>query len=162
MSELIPAPNPQDPNDALYQFIDTQPASPFPNNPDSTYSHFTNRQFTPENITNTLPMVVTKTAHGLINGQAIRATKFVSVPFAVATGMEQLNNQLFYIRQVTINDFQLCDRNTNPIDGRNFTPYIQGGQFTLTGQDLPIVNPSHFPPQNYSVTVDVFDSSFDY
>ncbi len=146
MSELVPAPNPQDPNDAMYQFIDTQPASPPPNNPDSSQSHFTVRQFTPEDITNTLPVVVTKTAHGLINGQAIRATKFVTMPIANATGMQQLNNQLFYVRQATVDDFQLADRNTNPIDGRNFTAYVQGGEFTLTGQDLPIVNPSHFPP----------------
>lgn len=141
-----PMPNPQDPNDPMYVFIDTQPASPYPNNPDSSLSHFTNRQFTPENITNTLPVVVTKTAHGFQNGQALRATKFVSIPFAVATGMEQLNNRLFYVRQVTADGFQLCDANTNPIDGRSFTPYIQGGQFTLVGQVLPIVNPSQFPP----------------
>lgn len=141
-----PMPNPQDPNDPMYVFIDTQPESPPPNNPDSSLSHFTNRQFTPENITATLPIVVTKTAHGFQNMQALRATKFVRMPFAVATGMEQLNNKLFYIREVTADTFQLCDANTNPIDGRNFTPYIQGGQFTVVGQDLPIVNPSHFPP----------------
>ncbi len=146
MSELNPMPNPQDPNDAMYQFIDTQPESTYPNNPDSSLSHFTVRQFTPEAITAALPVVVTKTAHGLINGQAIRATKFITIPFAIATGMEQLNNLLFYVRQATVDDFQLCDRNTNPIDGRNFTPYVQGGQFTLVGQDLPIVNPSRFPP----------------
>ena len=146
MSELIPAPNPQDPNDALYQFIDTQPASPYPNQPDSSLSHFTNRQFTPENITAAFPVVVTKTAHGLINGQGIRATKFVSIPFAVATGMEQLNNKMFYVQGVSDNTFYLADRNTLPIDGRNFTAYIQGGQFTVVGQDLPVVNPSHFPP----------------
>jgi hypothetical protein len=141
-----PMPNPQDPNDPMYVFIDTQPASPYPNNPDSSLSHFTNRQFTPEDITNALPVVVTKTAHGLQNEQALRATKFITIPFALATGMEQLNNRLFYIRQVTTDTFQLCDANTNPIDGRSFTPYIQGGQFTLVGEDLPIVNPSHFPP----------------
>lgn len=141
-----PMPNPQDPNDPMYVFIDTQPASPYPNNPDSSLSHFTNRQFVPENITNTLPVVVTKTAHGFQNGQAIRATKFISIPFALATGMEQLNNKLFYIRQVSVDTFQLCDASTNPIDGRGFTPYIQGGQFTLVGPDLPVVNPSHFPP----------------
>ncbi len=146
MSETNPMPNPQDPNDAMYQFIDTQTASPYPNNPDSSLSHFTTRQFTPTNITRAYPPVVTKTAHGLINGQALRATKFISVPLANATGMEQLNNQLFYVQGVTIDTFYLANRNTLPIDGRNFTPYIQGGQFTLTGQDLPIVNPSHFPP----------------
>lgn len=146
MSELIPAPNPQDPNDAMYQFIDTQPASAYPNNPDSSLSHFTTRQFTPENITTAYPMIVTKTSHGLINGQSIRATKFVTVPLAVATGMEQLNNQLYVIQQSTLDTFQLYTNRGVPIDGRNFTPYIQGGQFTVTGQDLPVVNPSHFPP----------------
>lgn len=139
-------PNPQDPDSPLYEFIDTQPASPYPNNPDSSLSHFTDRQFTPEAITNAYPIVVTKTAHGLQNGQAIRASKFITIPFALATGMEQLNNTLFYIRQVTVDTFQLCDANTNAIDGRNFTPYIQGGQFTINGPEILCVNPSHFPP----------------
>lgn len=138
-------PNPQDPASPLYDFIDTQPPSPYPNNPDSSLSHFTTRQFTPEGITAALPPVVTKTAHGLQNNQAIRATKFISIPFASATGMEQLNNQLFYVQGVTNNTFYLADRNTNPIDGRNFTPYIQGGQFTVAGTYL-VVNPSEFPP----------------
>ena len=151
MSELIPAPNPQDPNSPLYQFINTQPLSPPPNNPDSSPSSFTLRQFTPEAITPALPIVVTKTAHGLINGQAIRATKFVSLPAASATGMEQLNNQLYYVQGVTDNTFYLADRNTIPIDGRNYTNYVQGGQFTLTGQDILIVNPSNFPPPGIPV-----------
>ncbi len=138
-------PNPQDPLSPLYDFVDTQPSSPYPNNPDSSLSHFTTRQFTPEGITAAFPVVVTKTAHGLQNNQAIRATKFISIPFASATGMEQLNNQLFYVQGVTNNTFYLADRNTNPIDGRNFTPYIQGGQFTVAGTYL-VVNPSEFPP----------------
>lgn len=144
-------PNPQDPASPLYDFIDTQPLSPYPNNPDSSPSHITVRQFTPEGISATFPIVVTKTAHGFQNGQAIRATKFVVIPFAAATGMEQLNNNLYYIRQVTVDDFQLCDSNTNPIDGRNFTPYIQGGQFTLVGNTTLIVNPSNFPPPGIPV-----------
>ena len=146
MSELNPMPNPQDPDDAMYVIIDTQPPSPYPNNPDSSPSHFTLRQFVPEGITNTLPIIVTKTAHGLINGQSVRATKFTLYPYANATGMEQLNNRLFYIQGVTENTFYLADRNTLPIDGTGFTPYVMGGMFTLTGQDLPIVNPSSFPP----------------
>lgn len=139
-------PNPQDPNDALYVMIDTQPESVYPNNPDSSLSHYTIRNFTPENITNTYPPIVTKTAHGLSNNQALRATKFIVTPLALATGMEQLNNNLFYIQGVTQDTFYLADRNTLPIDARNYTPYIQGGQFTLIGQELPIVNPSNFPP----------------
>lgn len=152
MSELNPMPNPQNPNDAMYQFIDTQPASAFPNNPDSSLSHFTIRQFMPEGITASLPMIVTKTAHGLINGQAIRATQFITLPLANATGMQQLNNKLYFVQGVTDNTFYLTDRNAVPIDGRSFTTYVQGGQFTLTGQDLPIVNPSHFPPPGIPVT----------
>ena len=139
-------PNPQDPDSLLYDFIDEQPTSPFPNTPDSSLSHFTTRQFTPESITNDLPIVVTKTAHGLSNGEAIRCTQFITIPFSLATGMAQLNNKQFYIQQATADTFILCDRNAIPIDGRNFTPYISGGQMTLVGNTTLIVNPSHFPP----------------
>lgn len=142
-------PNPQNPDDPMYQFIDTQPEDVFPVEPasgDSSLSHFTTRQFTPENITAALPIVVTLTGHGFQDGQALRATKFISMPFASATGMQQLNNRVFYVQRATADNFQLYDSNGVPVDGRNFTPYIQGGEFTLTGPTLPIVNPSHFPP----------------
>jgi hypothetical protein len=139
-------PNPQDPDSPLYEFIDEQPEDEYPQSPDSSLSHFTLRQFTPEAITATLPMVVTYTAHGLVNGQAIRATKFIRIPFASATGMEQLNNQTFYVQQVTTNTFQLFDVNSQPIDGTNFTTYISGGQFTASGNPKLCVNPSEFPP----------------
>lgn len=139
-------PNPQNPNDPMYQFIDTQPASPYPNNPDSSLSHFTDRQFTPTAITNAFPIVVTIPSHGFSNGETLRTTKFISIPFASATGMEQLNNRTFYIQQATTNTFQLYGVDGLPVDGRNYTPFIAGGQFTLTGPTLPIVNPSHFPP----------------
>lgn len=138
-------PNPQDPDSVLYQFIDTQPLDEYPASPDSSPSHFTVRQFVPDDITNTLPIVVTKTNHGLQNGQAIRATKFVSVPSAVDTGMQQLNNRLFYVQQSTTDTFQLYTANGFPVDGRGFTPYISGGEFVLTGPTLPVVNPSLFP-----------------
>ena len=141
-----PMPNPQDPNDAMYQFIDTQPLDTYPASPDSSPSNFTNRQFTPSNITNTFPIVVTITAHGFSNGQTLRATKFVTFPVAVATGMEQLNSRSFNVQGATANTFQLYANNGLPVDGRSFTPYINGGQFTLSGPTLPIVNPSHFPP----------------
>ncbi len=139
-------PNPQDPLDPMYQFIDTQPLDEFPDSLDSSPSNYTTRQFTPEDISNTLPIIVTKTGHGYQNGQQLRATKFITMPFANATGMEQLNNRSFYIQQSTVDTFQLYDNLGYPIDGRNFTPYVQGGQFTITGPTLPVVNPSHFPP----------------
>lgn len=141
-------PNPQDPNSPLYDFIDTQPLDQYPTNPDLSPSHFTTRQLTPENITNTWPIVVTITSHGLINGQALRCTKLISIPFALATGMEQLNNQLVYVNECTANTFILTDINAVPIDGRNFTAYISGGQFTMvsTTNSALVVNPSEFPP----------------
>jgi|SRR6476469_9826673 len=148
-SPLNPMPDPSNPNDPMYQFIDQQPPDVYPVNPpsgDSSLSHFTNRQYIPENITAALPMVITITNHGLQNGQSLRATKFISVPVALATGMEQINNNSFVVQQCTANTFQLYNNRGLPVDGRLCTPYVQGGLFTLTGQDLPIVNPSHFPP----------------
>ncbi len=139
-------PNPQDPDSPLYDFIDTQPESPYPCTPDSSLSHITTRQFTPENITAALPIVVTKTAHGIQNGQAIRCTMFISTPIANATGMTQLNNRQFYAQQCTSDTFILCDNSAVPIDGRGFTAYISGGQMTVVGNTTLIVNPSQFPP----------------
>lgn len=144
-------PNPQDPDSPLYDFVDEQPESPFPCTPDSSLSHFTTRQFTPEAISATLPIVVTKTAHGLLNGMSIRATQFITMPTANATGMAQLNMGQFYVQQATTDTFQLYDANGQPIDGRNFTPYIQGGQFTVNGPEILCVNPSHFPPSGIPV-----------
>jgi hypothetical protein len=142
-------PNPQDPASPLYDFIDTQSESTFPNNPDSSLSHFTNRQFVASSITNTLPIVVTIASHGFSNGNAIRATKFITMPFANATGMEQLNNRLFYVQQATTDTFQLYDANGLPIDGTMYTPFIGGGEFTLAGNTPLIVNPSEFPPSGF-------------
>src|SRR6187549_2777986 len=116
-------PNPQDPDSPLYQFIDTQPESEYPNSPDSSLSHFTVRQYTPEAITAAWPMVVTITDHGLSNGQALRATKFITMPFANATGMQQLNSRLFFVEQATSSTFQLY-QNGVPVDGTNYTPWI--------------------------------------
>jgi hypothetical protein len=123
-----------------------QPLDSFPAGEDSSPSHFAVRQFTPENITNTFPIIVTITAHGFQNGQALRATKFVTLPLSNSTGMEQLNNRLFFVQQATTNSFVLSDIDTLGVDGRNYTPYISGGQFTLTGPTLPIVNPGPPPP----------------
>jgi len=139
-------PNPQDPDSVLYDFIDTQPESPFPNTPDTSPSHFTVRQKVPEAITATLPIVVTLTAHGFENGQAVRTTKFIYMPVANATGMQQLNNRLFYVQHATADTFELYDANGVPIDGRGYNTFISGGEFTLAGNTPLIVNPSNFPP----------------
>lgn len=139
-------PNPQDPTSPLYDFIDEQPESTYPNTLDTSPSHFTVRQKTPLAITATLPAVVTITSHSFVNGQAIRATKFITMPFANATGMEQLNNRLFYVQQATTDTFELYDASGFPIDARAYTTYISGGEMTLAGNTPLIVNPSHFPP----------------
>lgn len=141
-----PMPDPQDPDDAMYQFVDEQPEDEYPQSPDSSLSHFTTRQQTPEDISRSLPVVVTKTAHGLQNGQQVRFTKLMPMPFANATGMYQLNNNAYYVGQATANAFSLFDAQGRGIDGRNYDAYISGGQFTVTGPTLPVVNPSHFPP----------------
>lgn len=144
-------PNPQDPNSPLYEFIDTQPADTYPVQTDSSLSHFTFRQFIPTAISKTLPIVVTIPAHGFSNGQSLRTSKFISTPTANATGMQQLNNRQFYVQQATTDTFALYDANGLPIDGRNFTTFIAGGEFTLGGPQILCVNPSHFPPPGIPV-----------
>lgn len=144
-------PDPQDPNSPLYTFIDTQPPSTYPNNPDTSPSHYTVRQKVPSAITAALPVNVTLTDHGFLNGQAVRATKFIYLPIANATGMQQLNNRLFYVQNATANSFDLYDSEGFPIDGRSFTAYVQGGEFTLAGNTPLIVNPSYFPPPGIPV-----------
>jgi hypothetical protein len=142
-------PNPQDPNSPLYDMIDTQPSSSYPNDPpgpDISLSHFTVRQVTPTAISATLPIVVTAPNHGFLNGQGVRATKFIYVPLVLSTGMQQLNFNLYYVQNATIDSFELFDRNLQPIDGRNFNTYISGGQFTNAGNTPLIVNPAFFPP----------------
>lgn len=115
---------------------------------DSSPSHFVDQHFTPTAITATLPIVATISNHGLQNGQAMRATRFVTMPFARATGMEQLNNRMFYVQQATTDTFQLYTANGFPIDGRSFTPFVNNGlaQFTRVGPTLPVVNPAPPPP----------------
>ena len=133
-------PNPQDPLSPLYTFVDTQPLSVFPNNPDSSPSHFTELQRTPTAITATLPVVVTCAAHGFVDGNVIRSTKFIT-----ATGMGQLNNRQFCVQNATTDTFELWDVSGYAIDGITYTPYVSGGQFTLSSNTPLVVNPSVFP-----------------
>lgn len=138
-------PDPQDPDSELYQFIDQQELSKYPSNPDISPSHFTVKQFVPDNIINSFPIIVIKNNHGLTNGMRVRTTKFLVIPYSEATGMEQLNNRQFVVQKANENDFQLYDIEGLPVDGRSYTPYVQGGQFTVTKTYDSIVNPSRFP-----------------
>ena len=95
-------------------------------------------QMTPTAISQTNPVRVTLDNNGLINGQFVRATRFYALPHDDSTGMEQLNNLSFMVKNVTTNTFDLFDQYNNPIDGTNFTTFINNGlaQFNLTGPSL--------------------------
>jgi len=99
---------------------------------------FATTQMTPTAITKTIPVTVTIVGHELLAGQTIRATNFVVLPLADATGMEQLNNKLFVIGNITTDTFDLFDQYGEPIDGRNYTTFVSNGlaQFNLTGPAL--------------------------
>ena len=108
-------------------------------------SGFTNQHRTPTAITAAFPPVVTSAAHGLSNGQYVRATDFVTSPVASATGMEQLNNKLFLVGGVTTNTFALYDSQTGlAVDATAYTAFVNNGiaQFTLTGESLYTQNPA--------------------
>lgn len=123
-----------------------QPPDTYPCNPDSSYSHFVVRQFTPSAITQTLPVQVTIASNGFISGDVVRTTQFIKLPYASATGMEQLNNRSFVVQVIDDDNFYLYDSFGVAIDGRNYTAYVSGGQFTLVGPTLPIINPTYAPP----------------
>jgi hypothetical protein len=103
---------------------------------------FATTQLTPTAITKTVPVNVTVDNHGLSAGQYVRATRFYALPLIDATGMEQLNNQLFVVQNITTNTFDLFDQYGEPIDGRNYTTFINNslGQFNLTGPSLDTQN----------------------
>jgi 2',3'-cyclic-nucleotide 2'-phosphodiesterase (5'-nucleotidase family) len=115
---------------------------------DSSPSNFQPEQYTPAYITNTLPIQVTLGNHGFQVGYALRFTQMVTWPPSNATGMEQLNNNLYYVQFPTTNTFILVDKDGNYIDGTGFTPFTGDGnpQMTLTGPNLYIQNPAPAPP----------------
>lgn len=93
-------------------------------------------------ITQAFPVRVTIPNHGMTAGQYIRASNFVAGPAPYVTGMEQLNYNLYIIQNVTTNEFDLFDAFNHPVDGTNFTAYVNNGyaQFTLTGPALDTQN----------------------
>lgn len=103
---------------------------------------FTDQHKYPIAITTTFPVRVTIPNHGMSAGQYIRASNFVSGPGFYATGMEQLNYNLYIIQNVTVDQFDLFDSFDVPVDGTLFTPYVNNGLalFTLTGSALNTQN----------------------
>ena len=89
--------------------------------------------------------VVTKAAHGLVNGQFVRGTNFRAFPVADATGMYALNNQVFQVGNVTTNTFELLiPYSTVPVDLTTQVAFVNNGiaRFTLIGQKLFTQNPA--------------------
>lgn len=108
-------------------------------------SGFADNHRTPTAIDGTTG-VVTSNAHGLTNGQYVRATDFRATPVASATGMYGLNNKLWQVGNVTTNTFQLFFPQTNmtiPFDPTGETAFVNNGiaQFTLVGEELNTQNP---------------------
>lgn len=101
----------------------------------------------PTAITATFPVVVTIPNHGWTAGQFIIASNFVIHPSPSATGMFQLNYRQFQIRNVTTNTFELFDEFNLPVDGTNYTSFINNGlaMFTLEGPSLNIQNENVMP-----------------
>lgn len=107
--------------------------------PLATGAVFTTTQRIPTAITAASPAVVTSAAHGLSNGQLVRATNFRATPVADATGMYMLNNQVFQVGNVTTNTFALFYPNTTtPVDTSAETAFVNNGvaEFNLIGQKL--------------------------
>lgn len=107
-------------------------------------SGFAATGFSPTAITAASPAVVTKAAHGLENGQFVRATDFRASPVAKATGMYSLNGQMFQVGNVTTNTFALFyPYTTTPVDTSADTAFVNNGvaNFNLVGQTLNTENP---------------------
>lgn len=103
---------------------------------------FTDQHYTPTEFTLASPIVVTVADHGLNENQRIRMTRFIVKPNANSTGMEQLNDRDFVIQHVTTNTFELWNVIGQPIDGTNYTAFVNNGlgQFTRTGPELDYEN----------------------
>lgn len=93
-------------------------------------------------IDRSLPVRVTVENHGLTNGQLVRATNFFYMPPQWNTGMQELNNNLYTVGNVTTDTFDLFDQEGNEVDGTTYNEYTPNdlSQFTLTGPDLDTQN----------------------
>ncbi len=114
------------------------------NLPTSAFGFSTTQLPAPSAITPASPVVVTSASHGLVNGQWVQASDFISSPTASATGMYQLNNRQFKVGNVTTNTFALYDKDGVAIDGTTYTAFVNTGvaKFNLIGTDLGTVNPA--------------------
>jgi len=79
-----------------------------------------NEPLTITNITKANPVVVTAVGHGLSNDDHV---KLISI-----TGMDEVNNLSFVVKNKTDDTFQLYDYYGNAIDGTSYTAYVEGGE----------------------------------
>ena len=106
------------------------------------YMAFQDQHYAPTAISATFPPIVTLVAHGLQNGQRLRATRFPIYPLANATGMEQLEGREFEVQKATDDTFALYSIEGFPIDATSYTAFINNGlaQLTRTGPELGYEN----------------------
>lgn len=99
---------------------------------------FTDYHYYPTAISQTSPIIVALSAHGLSNGQRVRFTNMVAMPSTVATGMEQLNNGIYQVQGAEADSFLLYDLAGRPVDGTSYTAFVNNGlaSFTLVGPEL--------------------------
>ena len=80
-------------------------------------------------ITSADPAVVTATAHGLSEGDAI------VIPADTLTEMTELNGREFVIHTVATNTFRLYDEDGAVVDSSDYTAETTGGDVTLLESD---------------------------
>lgn len=82
-------------------------------------------------ITAADPVVVTATAHGFNNGDYVDFSDIVWEPtydeFDTEIQPDQLNFKRYVVRNKTTNTFELEDLEGNPVDGTEFSAYVEGG-----------------------------------
>lgn len=81
----------------------------------------TNTSVVVTSITNANPGVVTKAAHGMVDGDTIK--------FSGNVGMTELNNNFYTIKFIDVDHFSLVDDASQPVDTTTFGLFILGFYF---------------------------------
>jgi hypothetical protein len=100
-------------------------------------------------ITQANPGVFTSVAHGFSNGQELA--------IAGVLGMVQLNNQNFFVANVTANTYELTYRDGTPVDTTAFGAYISGGTASRIYEISTPYLEADLPFIHYSQSADVMN-----
>jgi len=105
-------------------------------------------------MTNADPGVFDVAAHGLSNGDQIRADSFILDvdPEEVSGEAHPLNGKIFYVKNATTNTFQIADQDDVAVDTTTFGEYVSGGAFRKTIQTVSGLD--HLNGETVSVQVD--------